>query len=58
MSLRHAIVLSLLVIILAACSEAVPTVGEAKEFNTACDQTLENPLVELMGKNQEVGSKP
>jgi hypothetical protein len=46
---RNFIVLSLLVFSLAACGEAAPTVGEAKEFTTACDKANDGKRVAVEG---------
>jgi hypothetical protein len=50
MSLRIlTISLSLLVFILAACSEGPPTVGEAKAFTTACDKANDGQRIAVEG---------
>jgi hypothetical protein len=47
--LRNLIVYSLAVVILGACSDATPTVGEAKSFPTACDKVNDGKRVAVAG---------
>lgn len=49
MSRRILIVLSLMACVLAACSDAAPTAGEAKDFATVCDKANDGKRVAVVG---------
>jgi hypothetical protein len=48
-SVRNAILIGLIALSLAACSQPAPTVGEAQDFATACDKVNDGKRVAVEG---------